>query len=150
LSRIGIVALIALISGIFGAYLQYQLDWSVARQKGPEGYRVVGYDAASHQWTILRNGTWDGKYMEKRMTVVCDFYKWGNREMVRGPDACNLQVGNMVIPNPFPAEGRRQEFIDVTEDGDVLAIASGAPFGDDRVAQQFKILKYEVLSESPK
>ena len=89
--------------------------------------------------------------MEKRMTVICNFYKWGNHEKVTGPDACNLQVGNMIIPNRFPPEGKRQDFVDVAElGGDVLAVATGAPFGDDRVEQQFRILKYEVLSENPK
>jgi len=147
-SRIGIIVLTALIAGIFGAWLQCQSNWLMARHTEPEGYRVVGYDAASHQWTILRNGTFDGKYVEKRMTVVCNFYKWGNHKMVTGPDACNLQVGKMIIPNPFPPEGKRQEFIDAFEEPgeEALCIAEGVDA--DRVSQRFKILKCEVLSES--
>jgi hypothetical protein len=55
----------------------------------------------------------------------------------------------MIIPNPFPPEGKRQDFIDVMEmSSGVLAITKG--YGADRVSQQFKVLKYEVLSESLK
>jgi hypothetical protein len=35
------------------------------KKLGPEGYRVVGYDAPTHQWTILRDGTFDVKYLTK-------------------------------------------------------------------------------------
>ena len=37
----------------------------------PSGYRVVGFDAATNTWTIIRNGTFDGNYLVKRLTVAC-------------------------------------------------------------------------------
>ena len=40
-------------------------EWNPKGRTEPEGYRVIGYDAGSHQWTILRNGTFDGKYYGK-------------------------------------------------------------------------------------
>ncbi len=124
----------------------FAADSDSTRNQEPEGYRVVSYDAATHQWVILRNGTFDGKYMTKRITVVCNSYHWANHETVTGPDACDLQVGNMIIPNPFPMKGKRQDFIDVMEmSGEVLAITKGD--GAERVSQQFKILKYEVLPD---
>ena len=43
----------------------------------PDGYRVVGYDAGTHQWTIIRTGTFDGKYLTKRLTVICGFIQVG-------------------------------------------------------------------------
>jgi hypothetical protein len=111
------------------------------------GYRVVSYDAATHQWTILRNGTFDGKYMTKRIIVVCSFYKWGEHEAVEGPEACHLPVGRLIVPNPLPPQGKRDEFLDVYEMPDErLAITEGD--GTDRVEQQFIILKYEVLPDT--
>jgi hypothetical protein len=117
------------------------------KRSEPEGYRVVGYDATAHEWTILRNGTFNGKYLTKRLTVVCSSYKWGDHEAITGPDACHLQVGRMMIPNPLPPEGKRQEFLDIYEmPGETLSITEGD--GPDRVVQQFSILKYEVLPDN--
>jgi hypothetical protein len=113
----------------------------------PEGYRIIAYDARSHQWTILRTGTFDGKYLRKRLSVICSFYKWGDHESVSGPEACHLQVGRMMIPNLFPPPGKRREFLDVYEmPGETLSITEGA--GEDREMQQFTILKYEVLPDN--
>jgi hypothetical protein len=126
-------------------------SWFLGCTKKPEaeGYRVLSYDAPTHQWVILRNGTFDGKYLTKRITVVCSFYKWGDHEAVEGPDACHLQVGRMMIPNPFPPAEKGQEFLDIFEmPTETLAITEGE--GADRVQQQFTILKYEVLPDNAK
>ena len=110
----------------------------------PDGYRVVGYDAATHQWTIIRTGTFDGRYLTKQLTVLCDFYQLGKHEAVKGPDACHLQVGRLIVPDPLPPPDKRSEFLDVTEmPTETLAITEGD--GDDQIEQQFKILKYEVV-----
>jgi hypothetical protein len=114
-----------------------------AQKTEPEGYRVIAYDARTHQWTILRTGTFDGKYLRKRLTVVCSFWKWGDREPVIGPEACHLQVGRLMIPNQIP----RGKFLDIFEMADeTLSITEGDP--TDQVAQHFSILKYEVLPDS--
>jgi hypothetical protein len=120
-----------------------------AKKHEPEGYRVVGYDAATHQWTILRNGTFGGKYLRKRMTVVCSFYQWGNHPMVEGPDQCDLNVGDMLIENYV---GKGGEYLDVDEmpGDDTLAISEGDSSDPSRVRQQFNILKEEVLPEGAK
>lgn len=57
-----------------------------AKTAEPEGYRVVSFDAATHQWLIIRNGTFDGKYLEKRITAVCSFYKSDNHEAITGAE----------------------------------------------------------------
>ena len=102
----------------------------------PEGYRVMSYDAATHQWTILRTY---GKYLRKRLTVVCSSFQWKNQSG-SGPEACHLDVGRMIIPNP-------RKFLFVFELAtETLSIDEGA--GDDRVMQQFTILKYEVLPDN--
>lgn len=112
----------------------------------PEGYRVVGFDAASHQWTILRNGTFDGTYMTKRLVVVCMFYKWGEHETVDGPDACHLQVGRLIVPSLESGNADKDHFITVFEmPNETLSITEGS--GDDRVMQQFKILSYSLLKQ---
>lgn len=126
--------------------LVFTITLGCAKKKTePEGYRVMAYEAATHQWTILRTGTFGGKYLRKRLVVVCDFYKWDNHEPVKGPDACHLVVGRLIVPNPLPKD-KRSEFLDVFEMPDeVLSITEGD--GNDRVMQQFTILKYEVLPD---
>lgn len=113
-----------------------------------EGYRVVKFDAASQQWTLLRNGTWDGKYMLKRLVLVCDFYQWADHPAVDGADACDLRVGEMIIPNSLDVHRKADEpFVDVFEmSGNRLAITTGD--GANRVSQQFKIMSAEVLPDS--
>ena len=124
------------------------LSAGCTKKPEPEGYRVVSYDAVTHQWVILRSGTFDGKYLVKRITVVCSWYKSADHERVDGPEACNLQVGRMMIPNPFPGAGKRNEFLDVAEwASERLTIVEGAGVG--RVEQQFDILKNEVLPDNP-
>jgi hypothetical protein len=119
---------------------------SCKKKQEPEGYRVVGFDKQTKQWTIIRSGTFDGKFLRKRLIVVCDFYKWGDHETVTGPDACNLQVGRNLVPNPFPPGEKRSELLDVWEmSADRLVIAEGG--GSDKVEQQFIIQKDEVLPD---
>ena len=53
----------------------------------------------------------------------------------------------MMIPNPLPPAGKRNEFLDVSEmSSETLSITEGD--GADRVMQQFAILKYEVLPDN--
>jgi hypothetical protein len=112
-----------------------------------EGYRVISYDGTTHQWTILRSGMFDGKYLRKRLVVVCDSYKWGRHESVKGPEACHLQVGRLIVPDQTPDDPKA--FVDVFEmPSETLAITEG--YGDDRVSQQFTIIKYEVLPDEGK
>jgi hypothetical protein len=113
----------------------------------PEGYRITAYDAATQQWTILRTGTFsngEGKpptFLRKRLIVVCDSYQWGERERIRGREACHLEVGRMYTPNLNTSKG--QDVMHVWElPGEKISITEGE---GDRVAQQFSILKYEVL-----
>jgi hypothetical protein len=115
-------------------------------EREPEGYRVVSYDAATHQWTILRNGTFDGKYLVKRMTVICFWSRRANLERIDGPTACHLQVGRMMVPNPFPPFERRAEFLEIFEMSardEMLFINEGEE--TLRVSQAFTILRNEVL-----
>jgi hypothetical protein len=53
----------------------------------------------------------------------------------------------MIVPNPLPPDGKRQEFLDVYEmPSETLSITEGD--GADRVIQQFAIVKYEVLPDN--
>jgi hypothetical protein len=116
------------------------------RRHEVEGYRVDSYDAVTGRWVLPRNGTFDGKYLTKRLVVVCDFYKWGQREAVVGSTACNLRVGQMMVPNPLPGEGKRSEFLDIWEmSPDRLSITEGTE--DDLIMQQFIILREEVVND---
>ena len=110
-----------------------------------EGYRVMGFDSTSGKWIILRNGTFDGKYITKRLTVRCEFYKWGNREAVSGPNACDLTVGRLMVPRYPHDKNDYKTAMYIFEDANNLSIVEGD--GDDRVMQQFFILKNEVVPE---
>ena len=111
-----------------------------------EGYRVTSFDSTTGQWIILRNGTFDGKYLTKRMTVVCDFYKWGNRERLSGPNVCSLEVGSLMVPHyRLDDKQNLKTVLYMFEDPDYLSIIQGD--GDDQVMQGFRILKNEVVPE---
>jgi len=61
----------------------------------PSGYRVVGFDGATNTWTIIRNGTFNGKYLVVRLTVACQAHKYADGDLLRGRDQCVLQVGRL-------------------------------------------------------
>jgi hypothetical protein len=110
----------------------------------PEGYRVVSYDSNTREWTIIRTGTFDGKFLRKRIVLICQSYTLGAHPTVSGEDACHLVVGRLIVSNLMPQD--RKDFIDVFEmSNGVISITEGD--WDDRVTQQFKILKYEVLAD---
>ena len=120
------------------------LNVGCAKKPIVEGYRVVSFDATTGKWTILRNGTFDGAYLTKRITAVCDFYKWGDRESVSGPNACSLNVGRLMVPKyVFDEKGTIKTQLYIFEDSDRLSIIEGVD--DDRISQQFFILKNEVI-----
>lgn len=127
--------------------LVFALCFGCTKKKAEmEGYFVLSYEAATGKWIIIRNGTFDGRYLRKRITAVCSFYKWGDHEAVSGLNACSLQVGRMMVPNLFPGAEKRKEFLDIWEPSpDTLSITEGD--GPDRVLQEFKILKEEVLTD---
>jgi len=139
--RIVCAVLLVLVVGL-AWQLKTLIDANRQQTSELEGYRVVGYEAATHEWTILRNGTFDGKYLKKRISVICESYTWAGHQSVWGPEACHLQVGQLIKPNPMPENAR--DFVDVFEmPGEILSITEG--HNAEEVMQQFKILKYEVL-----
>ncbi|MCX6544428.1 MAG: hypothetical protein NTV05_08435 [Acidobacteria bacterium] len=110
--------------------------------KDVEGYRVVSHDTKTGEWVILRNGTFDGKYLVKRITAVCNYYQWGNGKRVEGQDACNLRVGEMLVPTVAPDRGKESLVISELS-SEWLTIIRGQ--GPEMVIQTLKIVKYEVL-----
>jgi hypothetical protein len=116
-------------------------------QAEPDGCRVVSYDTVTARWVIIRTGEFDGKYLRKRLTVVCDFYKWGDHAPVQGPHACDLHVGELIVNHIEPdAQGKFSNYVHIWEESaEKLVIVQGS--GPDHVDQQFTILKNEVLTE---
>lgn len=98
---------------------------------------------------MIRNGTFNGEYQVKRLILVCDFYKWGEREAVSGPDACNLQIGRLMVGNAYDYyKGKSKDFLDITEMGsNWIAFTEGV--GADQVSQHFKIVRQELLANPP-
>jgi hypothetical protein len=119
------------------------LNIDCSKKPSVEGYRVMSFDSMTGEWIFLFHGTIDGKYLTKRLTVVCDFYKWGKHEPVAGRNACNLRVGSLMVRR-YERDGSNLVLY-IFEDPDRLTIVEGE--GDDRVSQQFFILKSEVVSE---
>lgn len=119
------------------------LGCSCHKKAEPEGYRVLSYDGLTRQWIILHTETMDGKYLKMRLTVVCSLSRQGDHEAVTGPDACLLYVGYLMRPNLF-AE-RDDEFLHISAAGEKLEITEGR--GKNRVHQEFRILKNEVLPD---
>src|SRR6266567_403596 len=109
------------------------------------GYRVVSYDAATKTWTILRNGTFDGKYMVKRIIVACQGHKYADGETLRGRDYCSLQVGRLYHWYKKCDNGEA-EMVSETPGISVLTITEGDRPNQDN--QFFDILRYEVLPDT--
>jgi len=118
------------------------------KKSEPQGYRVVAYDGVTKQWTIIYSD-YDsavGTSHRKRFVVVCDSYKRGDHDYLRGPDVCDLQVGELIDSNSS-GKGQDHIYIDVTDDQQ-LYIAQGEYPDDERTVQFFNILKYEMLPDS--
>lgn len=111
----------------------------------PEEYRVINYDSRTHQWTLIRTGSFsDGasqppRFMRKRMLLVCNSYQWGHREPVYGPDACNFNVGRLYSLNLQ----KGSYLLPDETSNDTFTIIEG--WGPDAVMQQFTVLRNELL-----
>lgn len=117
------------------------------KSREPDGYRVVSYDLATGKYIIIRTGTFENKYMRKRMTVVCSFYQRDEDQVREGPQACDLRVGQLIASNHSPnANGQYSDFVDIWEmTPEILSVQFGD--GPNRTLQQFVILKNEVITD---
>ena len=70
------------------------------------------------------------------ISLICSYYKWANRQEVRGATACALAVGQVIVPKVMP--DKPEEFVDVYAQNDFLTITQGE--GQDRVMQGFAVL----------
>lgn len=111
-------------------------------QRDPEGYHVASFEPPD-KWVIIRNGTFDGKYLRKRMTVRCISSRIGDERANIGDSACYLRVGDVLLPNHGKSTGPGSA--DIIETGDGLTITKGT--GSSALAQQFVILNNEVIPE---
>jgi hypothetical protein len=73
---------------------------------------------------------------------VC-FYKWGDREAVRGPQACDLRIGSMLpsMASAYTRGDRTSQSVDET--AGYLSVSAGV--GDESVRQGFSVVKSELL-----
>ena len=67
-----------------------------AQTMQPEGYRVTAYNSQTHEWTIIRTGTFDGEFQKKKIVVLCQWFEDENGRRTDGPDACSLRVGQFM------------------------------------------------------
>jgi hypothetical protein len=116
------------------------------KEEAPKAvYKIVSYRAepcgdrvCGGEWTVSRVGM----QPKVKMTLVCSFYKWGQRERVEGPAACNLRVGDTLIPNLLPQ--KKADFLDVWQlNSEILIVVQGD--GDDKVEQHFWIKSSTVV-----
>jgi hypothetical protein len=120
-----------------------------AGSQSPDGYRVISHDSQTGQWVIIRSGTFSGEHQTKRLIVICESYQWGEREPVRGPSACYLQIGRLMVSNAydFYSHKTKESLLDITElPSDWISFVEG--IGDDRVRQSFRIARQELLPGS--
>jgi len=116
-----------------------------------EGYRVVGYGAASKTWTILRTETLDGASLVKRIIVGCRTHKYGDGETLQGRDFCSLQVGRLY--NWKSCDNGDIEMVDENfkTEPPTLVITEGrgwdTQFKPNYEIQVFAILRYEALPD---
>jgi hypothetical protein len=107
----------------------------------PEGYRVVSYDGAKKEWTLIRTGTFDGgEHRTIRLVLVCDSYERSGRPPSEGPDSCALEVGRLMVPS----HAAEKPFLDIYQIQDTLAIIEGR--GANQVSQHLFIVKHELIS----
>jgi hypothetical protein len=112
-------------------------------QPTSEGYRVMAYDGRAHQYTIHRNGTVDGKYMVKKIVMICKLYQVGNYQPVTDATICELPIGKF-----YPSYRPREEkggFLLISEQNDRFSITEG--IGAHRILQSFTVLSIEVLPD---
>jgi hypothetical protein len=112
----------------------------------PTGYRVVGYEAATMTWTILRNGTFSGKYLVKRMVVRCSARDYGDGQLLRG-QYCGLQVGRLYHWYKACDNGIVEMISEFSSAG-ALALQLTLGSGKESDTQFFDILKEDVLPDS--
>ncbi len=104
-----------------------------------ELYEVQSHEASSGDWIILRVN--NDEHTKVQITAQCDFYKWVEHEPVKGPNSCDLVVGQRLIQNGMKT--RPGEFLDVWQTGDTLFITRGE--GAERVHQQFSVRSSKVI-----
>src|SRR5262245_50491155 len=110
----------------------------------PSGYRVISYDGTSKTWTILRNGTFDGKYMVKRIIVACNAHRYSNGNTLEGPGFCNLNVGRLYRWHKHCDNGETEMVMEFGSSS--LSITEGE--GSQEDVQFFNIVKYEILPDT--
>jgi hypothetical protein len=110
----------------------------------PYGYRVVGFDSTSGEWTLVHTDTVDGKLLRQRLVVVCKYAKWPDHEG-SGKDACHLQVGELMVPTLSPSEVKAGHPVIAMEWNDgSLTFEEGS--GTNEVYQSFEIKKSEIIA----
>ena len=106
----------------------------------PVVYSVISNDSSSNVWVVDAIDHVAKKRI--RYFLVCDFYHWASHEIVKGPTACDLSVGEEIAPNPF--QNRPGGFLDVWARQDILSIIKGS--GNEQVVEQFTIQSAKVVS----
>jgi hypothetical protein len=115
------------------------------------GYQVVGYDAPSKTWTILRTETLDGASLAKRLIVACRTRKYGDGQTLQGRDFCSLQVGRLYSWKS--CDNGDIEMVDENfkTEPPTLVITEGhgwdTQFKRNYEIQVFAILRYEALPD---
>jgi hypothetical protein len=119
-----------------------------AQTPEPEGYRVVAHEAKTHEWTIIKNGTFNGEFQAKKLVVRCLSFTDLDK-FTFGPDVCDLhlQVGRFINPHPINRLDGNAPLPDVFEYGDGLVISEGTV--NRHTTQVFSIKKIELLSHRP-
>lgn len=107
---------------------------SCRNTKTPEEYwKVLGVDEKRHFTLVHIN---QPRNEQTTYVLECSYYKWGERESVKGEDQCAINIGQVIVPNLDASHPN--EWVDVDARNDWVTITMGS--GDDRVMQGFRVL----------
>jgi hypothetical protein len=107
---------------------------SCRNTKTPEEYwKVLGVDEKRHFTLVHIN---QPRNEQTTYVLECSYYKWGERESVKGEDQCAINIGQVIVPHIDA--NHPNEWVDVDAQNDWVTITMGS--GNDRVMQGFKVL----------
>ena len=108
------------------------------KPKSEDYWKILSMDENRHFTVIHINRA---RHEQTRYLLECSYYKWGDHEMVKGPDSCSIYVGQVLVPKRDAKDP--QAFVDVDgSQNDWLIITEGS--GQDRVTQGFKVLSAQL------
>ena len=113
----------------------------------PKGFHVVSYDRPSHLWTVMQNSNFDQfeqptTTVEVKYTLRCLAHGQMGSEFIQGPDACDIQAGQWLIPEPSSEHNKFSNSLSVTITDSGFILHRQSETGEP-IVDYFQIVKVE-------